>query len=86
MTYQVLIQREAKHKLQTLSVPDRHRITERILDLGRNPDDPTLDVKPLLGSPLWRMRVGDWRIIYDREDALRIIRIERIRPRGDAYK
>ncbi|MBF0426251.1 MAG: type II toxin-antitoxin system RelE/ParE family toxin [Magnetococcales bacterium] len=63
MTYQVTIQRKAKRKLQSLSVPDRYRITERILDLGRNPDDPTLDVKPLVGSSLWRLRVGDWRVI-----------------------
>lgn len=86
MTYQVQIHREAKRKLQTLSVPDRHRITERIMDLAQNPDDPTLDVKPLVGSFLWRMRVGDWRIIYDRQDEVRVIAIERIRPRGDAYK
>lgn len=29
---------------------------------------------------------GDWRVIFDRHDAVRIIAIERIKPRGDAYK
>jgi len=50
--------------------------------LGANPDDPTLDIKPLQGQPYYRLRVGDWRIIYDREDEVKIIAIEKIKPRG----
>jgi mRNA interferase RelE/StbE len=30
--------------------------------------------------------VGGWRVIYDRDDAVRVIAIEKIKPRGDAYK
>ena len=33
-----------------------------------------------------RLRVGDSRIIYDRQDALQVIAIEKIKPRGDACK
>jgi mRNA interferase RelE/StbE len=36
--------------------------------------------------PFFRLRVGDWRVIYDWQDAVRIIAIEKIKPRGDAYK
>ena len=45
-----------------------------------------LSGKQLKGSRLWRMRIGGWRIIYDRLDELKILRIEEIKPRGDAYK
>ncbi|MEO5340486.1 MAG: type II toxin-antitoxin system RelE/ParE family toxin [Magnetococcus sp. MYC-9] len=86
MDYRIQIRREAKRKLQTLPVNDRLRITDKILALGRDPDDVTLDVKPLTDSRFWRLRVGHWRIIYDRQDTLRIIAVEHIRSRGDVYK
>ena len=86
MPYTVTIRREAARKLQSLGARDRARITEKIVMLGHNPDDPRLDVKRLTGEPYHRLRVGGWRVIYDRHDQLRIITIERIKPRGDAYK
>ena len=61
-------------------------MAEKINQLGYNPDDSGLDTKRLTGTPLYRMRVGDWRIIYDRQDAVKVIAIEKIKPRGDAYK
>jgi len=86
MQYTVVIRRQAQKKLQSLSTPDRTRIAEKIYQLGLNPDDPALDVKRLQGEPYYRLRVGDWRAIFDRQDAVKIIAIERIKPRGDAYK
>ena len=86
MTYTVVIRRQAQKKLQSLSRPERNRIAEKIHQLGIDPDDAALDVNRLQGEPFFRLRVGDWRVIFDRQDALRIIAIERIKPRGDAYK
>ena len=56
------------------------------MQLGRNPDDETLDIKKLEGESYLRLRVGNWRVIFDRQDAVRIIAVEKIKPRGDAYK
>lgn len=86
MSYTVKIKRQAKRKLKSLGKNDRLRITNAIVSLGKNPDDATLDVKQLSGSHLWRLRIGGWRIIYDRQDTVKIIQIEKIKPRGDAYK
>lgn len=86
MPYTIQIKREAKKKLQSLSRTDRTRIAEKIDLLGLNPDNPTLDVKPLTGQPYYRLRVGNWRVIFDRQDDVKIIAIEKIKPRGDAYK
>jgi mRNA interferase RelE/StbE len=86
MKYSLMIKREAQKTLKSLSRPDRNRITEKIMALGTNPDDPTLDIKPLQGEPYYRLRVGNWRIIYDRDDDVKIIAIEKIKPRGGAYK
>lgn len=86
MSYAVIIKRQAKKKLQSLNRVDRNRIAEKIVSLGENPDNPELDIKPLTGRPLYRLRVGDWRILFDRQDDLKIIAIEKIKPRGDVYK
>jgi mRNA interferase RelE/StbE len=86
MQYTVVIRRQAQKKLQSLPKSIRARIAEKIYQLGLNPDDPKLDVKRLQGEPYYRLRIGDWRVIFDRQDAVRVIAIERIKPRGDAYK
>ena len=72
--------------LKSLSKTDRNRITEKIVMLGSNPDSLQLDIKPLLGSNCYRLRVGKWRVIFSRDDSIKIIAIEKIKPRGDVYK
>lgn len=86
MAYTVLIKRQAAKKLQSLPRNERARVAEKIQLLGFDPDDPLLDVKKLQGEPFYRLRVGNWRVIFDRQDAVKIIAVERIKPRGDAYK
>ena len=86
MSHKVIIKRQAKRKLSSLSAPARVLIAEAIITLGADPDKNALDIKQLKGSRLWRVRVGGWRIIYDRQDIVKIIQVEKIKPRGDAYK
>ena len=86
MPYQIEIKRQAKQKIKSLSRPDRLRITDAIDELALDPDSPTLDTKRLQGMNLYRLRVGDWRVIYARLDTVRIITVEKIGARGDVYK
>ncbi len=86
MPYTLLIKKQAKKMLQNAPQPDRNRITEKIVLLGANPDHPGLDVKKLQGEPYFRLRIGQWRVIFDRNDVVKIISIERIKSRGDVYK
>lgn len=86
MSYTVEIKRQAKKKLQSLPRNVRLEITDKIVQLGKNPSDPTLDVKPLEGTDFYRLRIGGWRVIFARLDILRIITVEKIGPRGDVYK
>ncbi|MFA6409250.1 MAG: type II toxin-antitoxin system RelE/ParE family toxin [Gammaproteobacteria bacterium] len=84
--YRLVIHKQAAKKLKSLSSKDRLRITDKILELSYDPDSQNLDIKKMTGEPYWRLRIGNWRVIYDRDDCLKIIQIERIKPRGDAYK
>ena len=86
MSYTLLINKQAKKALQSLPQPEKTRITEKIVLLGKNPDNPILDIKKLQGELYFRLRVGSWRIIFDRDDQVKIISIEKIKPRGGAYK
>jgi mRNA interferase RelE/StbE len=44
------------------------------------------DWKPLQGSPFWRLRVGDWRVICEIVKNKLIIYVLKIGSRGDIYK
>jgi mRNA interferase RelE/StbE len=86
-SYKVLLRTSAQKVLKKLELKTKTRIAEKIHRLGHNPDDPGLDIKPLKGpEKLFRLRIGDWRVIYARDDIVRIISIEKIGSRGDVYK
>ena len=84
--YKIQIHNQASKKLEKLNAKERLRITNKIMELSYDPDSKTLDIKKLVGEEYWRLRVGNWRIIYDKDDIVKIIRIERIKSRGDVYK
>ena len=86
MPYVIKIKRQAGKKLASIGKPERDAITEKITILGQYPEDNSLDTKRLVASRYRRLRVGSWRVIYDQQDDLKIITIEKIKPRGDAYK
>jgi mRNA interferase RelE/StbE len=46
---------------------------------------PVGDVVKLTGSDEWRLRVGDWRVRFARDDTGTII-VTRVLPRGRAYR
>jgi mRNA interferase RelE/StbE len=61
-------------------------IRSKIDGVAQDPFAPNNNVKALQGRPGYRLRVGDWRVIYDLDNALRILAVERIAPRGGAYE
>lgn len=64
MRYTLLIKKQAQKTLQNLPRTECYRIAEKIQWLGDNPDNPNLDIKPLQGQGNYRLRVGQWRIIF----------------------
>ncbi len=84
--FRVLITRRAQKDLDAITRVDRENIAEKIVLLGQDPDHQLLDVKKLSGSPFYRLRVGDWRVVFDRKNAVRIIEIIRVRHRREVYR
>ena len=69
-----------------MSVRDSGRIRQLLDKLAEDPKRRDIDVKPLRDNRGFRMRVGDHRVIFDRDEETRVIGILRIGPRGDVYK
>ena len=83
--YQVLLERSAERDLRRLS-PDVHdRVIDAIRALANDPRPP--GCRKLVGTKSdWRIRVGEYRIVYEIADAVRIVRVHRVRRRPDAYR
>lgn len=60
-------------------------IVKKIKELSINPDIMK-NVKKLTDHPGFRLRSGDWRIIYVINKNEKLIQIVKIKTRGDAYK
>jgi mRNA-degrading endonuclease RelE of RelBE toxin-antitoxin system len=43
-------------------------------------------VESLGGAADWRIRVGDYRVIYQIADTIRVVRVMRVRRRREAYR
>ncbi len=84
--YNIIIKKQAKKRLQALVASTRAKIAGEISMLGKNPDDKRLDIKKMKGKSAYRLRIGQWRVIFERDDDVRILSIEKIGTRGDIYK
>lgn len=84
--YQLKYRRQARNYLARLPLNIKSVIVNNLHQLAANPSDPALDVDVLKGKKGFRLRVGQYRVIYTRQDDRLIIEIVRVRPRGDIYK
>lgn len=85
MAYRVILLRSADRELEGLPQPIRRRVARAIDALASDPRPP--GAKLLTGADRrWRVRVGDYRILYRVNDDLVEVLVIRIRHRSDAYR
>lgn len=82
--YAVEFKNSAVKELKKLPKQHSFRILKAIDKLALNPK--LGNVRPMVGMPNWRLRVGDYRVIYSIYENKLTIFIIRIRHRKDAYK
>jgi len=82
--YQVRIERKAQKQLNKISNPYYSKIKQAILDLGNNPR-PT-GSKKLKGRNGYRIRVADYRVIYEIIDTQLIVEVIDLGHRKDIYE
>jgi len=83
--YEVYLERAAEQDLKRLSAKNFQRIIPHIKALAENPRP--VGCQKISGSQNdWRVRVGDYRVIYEVADREKVVRVMRIRHRGKAYR
>jgi mRNA interferase RelE/StbE len=83
--YSVEFTREATKALALMPGNLRIRLLTKLDALARDPFGAP-QVKKLVGQPGYRLRVGDWRVIYDLEAERLVVRVLRVAPRGGVYE
>lgn len=84
MTYRIIIERTARKEIQKLNPADQNTIIQAIKKLAEEPRP--IGCKKLKGRTAWRVRAGDYRIIYEIQDNLLIVTIITVGHRRDVYK
>lgn len=83
--YSIVVKKSAQKELIAIPAVYKSKITDDIDGLASNPRPD--GVKKLQASnDLWRIRVGDYRIIYSIDDSIRILEVQKIGHRKDIYK
>ena len=83
--YRVFLLRAAERDLNRLSAKLFDRIIAAIQALASNPRPP--GCRKLTGSDNdWRIRVGDYRVVYEINDLSRQIRVNPVRHRREVHR
>jgi mRNA interferase RelE/StbE len=81
--YKLTISRSATKEFEALTGSIIERVRRKIRSLTIDPRP--FGCKKLEGQNRWRIRVGDWRILYEIDDRQRVVDVGAIRHRSKAY-
>jgi mRNA interferase RelE/StbE len=74
----------AQRQADSLDPPVRQRIANSLARLALDPHRAA-NVKALRGDSRYRLRVGDWRVIYTLEDDVLVVLVIRVGHRREVY-
>lgn len=83
-SYSLRIKRSAEKELRAVPKKDLPRVIERIQSLAVNPRAP--GHQKLSGNDQYRIRQGDYRILYTINDPDRVVEIVKIGHRREVYR
>ncbi|MBN8570063.1 MAG: type II toxin-antitoxin system RelE/ParE family toxin [Ignavibacteria bacterium] len=82
--HRVRISAQAIKELNKLNQSDFHKIDDKILSLELNPK-PMGCIK-LQGANAYRVRVGDYRILYEVDEQNKVVDVFKVKHRKDVYR
>ena len=82
--YRLLIKPSAAKELERLPTKDRERVVARMQGLSSQPRPPGCE--KLTGHELFRVRQGDYRILYEVQDSGLVVTVFKIGHRRDVYR
>jgi len=85
VTYQVVVAPAAARQLRKLGPPARRRVQAAIELLADNPRPPA--AKMLVGADgAWRVRIGDYRVVYEIRDERLVVLVLAAGRRREIYR
>ena len=82
--YKIELRRKAQRSLNKLPKDDFNAVLESVRGLANTPRPK--GVEKIKSAGLWRIRQGDYRIVYNIDDSQRIVTILRIGHRKEIYR
>ena len=83
--HEVLLSSQAQRDLRRLPPEVFERVVAADQVLGRTPRPA--GCRKIVGSRSdWRLRVGDYRVVYEVDDTARVVRVMYVRHRREAYR
>lgn len=84
--YTVVFTKQAVHVLRHLPRNTAELIRSKITEIAQDPYATHNNVTKLVGRPGYRLRVGDWRVIYELQNEQVVLLVLKIGPRGEVYE
>jgi mRNA interferase RelE/StbE len=84
MGYRVELRPAAQRELNRIPASDARRILSKITALAEEPFPP--GVKKLAGTDWYRIRIGDYRVVYALEKERLLVLVIRIGHRREVYR
>jgi mRNA interferase RelE/StbE len=84
--YTLSLSKTVQKRLMRIPRPLADRILSKLEALAADPYSPSHNVKKLVNRKGYRLRVGDWRVIFDINDGHLMIFVMELDTRGGVYK
>ena len=84
--YRVIYSKHAAKAMSKIPIHVMKRLRVKIMQLAEDPHASNQNVKRLKGRTEFRLRMGNWRVIYGIQDARLVIFVIKIAKREESYK
>lgn len=84
--YKIIYTTQAAKSLLKMPRKTANLIREKLGQIANDPFASIPNAKKLQGRPGYRLRLGDWRVIYEINKDELVIIVVKIAPRGEAYR
>ena len=84
--YKIILAKRAVKALQKMPQKTAVLIWEKLTQVANDPFAGHLNTTKLQGRPGYRLRVGDWRVIYEIKNDELVVLVLKIATRGEVYR